>query len=560
MGTRQALRFVIVAIALACLFPNAALTQAGGQAVVDKQLEEAVSGANWRAVLDLVREGELDARHPVVRAIVGHASLATNENNAATALFLSIEDETDRDAWETWTEYFVEKHPTAFSARYLSADAKARSGKFEEALAELNAALETRPNSSLGMNARGLIRVILGKLDQAYVDFYLATEGLPEIADSHANLGALAVLTGASLAVGSGAMDAFDAALRLDPQFALVLNSRGCLLFNDGRFLEALHNFQSASDLAPNLVIARVNEGIASAYASEVELRAEAVGSNANAQIGMTQTRGRDSLGGPNEVGDGVPPDIVDALPHFSSDALRAVVAKYGNERIEQAIRSRIRSRAGDIVSINQSVAAAHRSTRTTARWQIALAYTKTFLTLRSAVRNIAQIESDGWDKLGLQASKKVSSATAPNRTAKVIVDAVATNPYSSIASSGFNIADSVLKDRIGGLSARQTMQTQEAGRIGLEVRSLNRTLTSVRTFAASSQPDVIRQMRRPGETFAQAPSAPTLPRRVDTLQPIAPIRRMADPAPGGVSSEEIARSILNEGDTAVATSFTLFY
>jgi len=97
-------------------------------------------------------------------------------------------------------------------------------------------------------------------------DFLLATQAAPELAEAHASLGTYWILREAP----EGALEAFNQALAINPDFALAYNGRGCAYFGQGEFEKAAQNFRMASQLSPMVALTEVNQGFASAYASRL--------------------------------------------------------------------------------------------------------------------------------------------------------------------------------------------------------------------------------------------------------------------------------------------------
>ena len=183
-------------------------------------------------------KGRLKANDPVARLIMAHASLATNRNNAAMMLFLSVKEEGDVTSWSGWTSSLLNKNQENPVALYLRADAQARSGNFGEAVQLLTKAtnLPSSPlsqnspageidnsemvNYALICNARGVLRMLTNDMDYALMDILQATRLAPNLADAHANLGSYYIMTEAA----DGASEEFSKAIEINPEFALAYN------------------------------------------------------------------------------------------------------------------------------------------------------------------------------------------------------------------------------------------------------------------------------------------------------------------------------------------------
>lgn len=258
-------------IVISWLLVLSVLTLNGSVVVASEtSLEDAVLKSNWKKVVDFLEKDDQKANDPVARLLMAHASLATNRNNASTRLFLSVKEEKELKTWSDWTASLLRKHSQSATARYLAADAKARTGNLQEAIIGFSQALEVKDDFALALNARGVAHVFNNEWDEAGVDFYRASQVAPAFADAYANLGTLAVLQESSLRQGDAALIAFNQAVELNPDFALAYNGRGCLYFGSGEFERAAEDFRRASQLSPELVVAEINQGFASSYASQV--------------------------------------------------------------------------------------------------------------------------------------------------------------------------------------------------------------------------------------------------------------------------------------------------
>ena len=119
----------------------------------------------------------------------------------------------------------IAAEPEAFDAVYLLAECYLNMGKYDEALAGFDRAIELRPNSALALNDRGVILRKLGRYEEA-----VAT---------------------------------YDRAIALQPDYALAFNNRGNSLERLGRFEEAVASFDSALALSPDYAISHYNRGLA---------------------------------------------------------------------------------------------------------------------------------------------------------------------------------------------------------------------------------------------------------------------------------------------------------
>jgi tetratricopeptide (TPR) repeat protein len=130
---------------------------------------------------------------------------------------------------------FATRNPSRLVARYLHADALARSGRHQEALA-LWDSLATTNHHALSLNARGVLYATLGQLDKAGEDFAAAVAAAPDFADALANRG-LRLLQKKSGA--RGALAWFEKAMEKSADFALARFGHGCAHFALGNYDKA---------------------------------------------------------------------------------------------------------------------------------------------------------------------------------------------------------------------------------------------------------------------------------------------------------------------------------
>jgi tetratricopeptide (TPR) repeat protein len=248
-------RFILVFI---CLFLILSFRIPYGFAIGNSVKETTLKG-NWEKVFNLLKRDNKEAEDPVAKFIMGHACLATNRNNASLLLFLSAKKE-DIKLWSEWTNALLKKNSRNPIALYLSADAKARTGKLEEAKEGFKRALQIKEDFALAYNARGVVRVLTNDWNNALMDFIVSTNLAPNLADAHANLGTYWILKEAA----EGALEKFNQAININSEFALAYNGIGCAYFGRGKYgyEDAIDNMEKAFDLCPVMIPALSNQGI----------------------------------------------------------------------------------------------------------------------------------------------------------------------------------------------------------------------------------------------------------------------------------------------------------
>ncbi|MBM3501172.1 MAG: tetratricopeptide repeat protein [Armatimonadetes bacterium] len=233
------------------------LAAVGHGEVPDAVVQRALAG-DWEAVHAALMADDSQAAEPGARLLCAHSCLATNRNNDAFLLFMSLRDPESAKACAEWTRALVAQHGDAAVAQYLAGDSLARSGDLTGALPCFDAALAADPRLALARSARGATKALAGDMDGALLDLHQSTQVAPDLADAHANLGTLWVLQ----SVSPGAIESFDRAIQIDPDFALAHNGRGCARFGQGDYDGAIADLERAFGLCPALVPAGANEAV----------------------------------------------------------------------------------------------------------------------------------------------------------------------------------------------------------------------------------------------------------------------------------------------------------
>ena len=256
-------------------------TAAAGNEAGAKDLIDQVLAGNWKKVYasTTAEHGGPGVSDPVDRFLAGHAALATNRDNEALMLFLSLQRPADQRAVLDWAQQVADAHPGSAIALYLAGDALARGGNLTAAESQFTASLKADPKLALAWLARGVVRSLLGGRDGAdEQDIEHASELSPNLADACASLGCLAVRD----ETASEAERAFNKALDLDPHFALALNGRGCARYGSGVGTEeAALDFDQALDLCPLLACASTNRAFVDARIARMLQDHARVASNA---------------------------------------------------------------------------------------------------------------------------------------------------------------------------------------------------------------------------------------------------------------------------------------
>jgi tetratricopeptide (TPR) repeat protein len=135
-----------------------------------------------------------------------------------------------------------------------------RRGQYPEALAELDHAIELKPEMPFAFRFKGIALQAMGKHQEALAAYQATILRNPGDADTHNLLGTEMKLFNNRLAAAMH----FQQALRLKPRFADAHNNLGALYLEDNQLGEARLEFQKVIELNPNHAGAYVNLGLAS--------------------------------------------------------------------------------------------------------------------------------------------------------------------------------------------------------------------------------------------------------------------------------------------------------
>ena len=348
-------RLIFITVAFLSLVFGFTCSEAG----IPQDCRNLLLQEKWQAVFETLKKDDSLTADPVARLLMGHACLANNRNNESILLFLSAKEEEDLNLWSKWTESLLRRHSKNPVALYLSADAKARIGRLDEANEAFTQALRIRNNFALALNARGVVRVLNNEWDVALIDFYQATTLAPELADAHANLGTYWVINEVS---GTGALDAFNHAIAINPNFALAYNGRGSLYFGSGEFEKADQDFNMAFQLSPALLVAEVNQGLTSAYASQLitlaSLTKKKPGTTLNSLIqqypNVLNEQKQDLLKMLPTQKDQAFWKKMDTFPTLSQNQISSLVKEYGLQKVHIGASLKMQELQGQIAEDHQ--------------------------------------------------------------------------------------------------------------------------------------------------------------------------------------------------------------
>ncbi len=152
----------------------------------------------------------------------------------------------------------AERYPTQMQESLISFGNKvSRLGRYKEALASFDKAINISPESSLIWFLKGNELFYLGKFQQAIFSYDKAIEFKPSSHESWYNRGiALDNLVREEEAIAS-----YDKAIEFKPDKHEAWNNRGYTLSNLGRFEEAITSYDKAIEFKPNDHVVWYNRG-----------------------------------------------------------------------------------------------------------------------------------------------------------------------------------------------------------------------------------------------------------------------------------------------------------
>ena len=145
-----------------------------------------------------------------------------------------------------------------------------KAGQFERALKELNTVIAINPYDYRALYQRGLCKARLGLLEQALKDFETVIELNPEtqlLVDTYYNCG----LAYEKLNQNDMAIEFYDKAITLKPDFAKAHCNKGAVLARSNKIKEAIKSLDLAISLNPNDAIAYYNRAICYSNLNEHE-------------------------------------------------------------------------------------------------------------------------------------------------------------------------------------------------------------------------------------------------------------------------------------------------
>jgi tetratricopeptide (TPR) repeat protein len=142
-----------------------------------------------------------------------------------------------------------------------------RLGRNDEAVADLNRAIELNGKEARFHNNRGFVLLGMQQFEGALKDLNRATELEPRYPNAFNNRGLLYIAQSRY----SEAIEQLDQALKFDPNYVDAYNNRGFAALQAGHLEMALADFNTAMKINPKYVSAYNNRGLLRARAGDLE-------------------------------------------------------------------------------------------------------------------------------------------------------------------------------------------------------------------------------------------------------------------------------------------------
>ena len=237
---------------LGTLVPVIGLVQVGDQAMADRYTYIPLVGV---FVIVAWGFGDLLAKWRFRRIVIGAASLSV-------FLALSICTYLQQGYWRNSFALF--EHALAVtrdnSPMHSSMGMElVLQGRIDEAIIQLNKAVQIKPNNADAHNNMGNVLLAQGKLEEAISHFRQALKVEPDFAKAQYNLG-LALKSQGKI---NEAISCYRRVLQIDPDFTEAHNNLGIVLVSQGKLEEAISHYRQALKNKPYSAELHNNIGVA---------------------------------------------------------------------------------------------------------------------------------------------------------------------------------------------------------------------------------------------------------------------------------------------------------
>jgi len=226
---------------------------------IDAAAEEAVLKNNWGFAYKILSKRGNMANDPVSRLLMGHVCLATNRPKESSKWFNSIVKEYDYALWAERTGTLLERHLYNPVAIYLSADAKLRTDRIDEAIEGFKLALQKNEDFELASIALQRAYALKGEYNQTISDYGQALEESPMNARVYFERGKAYNKKGDN----DKAISDYTKALEINPGHAESYYKRGKIHFQKGEYNQAISDFTKTVELDKKHYIAYKSRGAA---------------------------------------------------------------------------------------------------------------------------------------------------------------------------------------------------------------------------------------------------------------------------------------------------------
>ena len=186
-----AISFVLIIIFALCCGKNP-----------EDNLKSAIINEEWANIYKICNESKFSNWDSCIfKTIKGHVYLSQNKNNESLELFLSVNNNRDKENWYKWAQEMVNQNPQSSIYQYFLGDAKARLGNWNDAIQIYNSAVNKANKDFTKAMIYNAMGVAYANLDTSYLDtafkkLDLAYSLEKNIADIYANLGTISIKKG----------------------------------------------------------------------------------------------------------------------------------------------------------------------------------------------------------------------------------------------------------------------------------------------------------------------------------------------------------------------------
>lgn len=183
-------------------------------------LKEALVSGQWESVL---KENGEDRSNAILGFLRAHTLFVENRNEEAICELVH-QDPATLPRYRAFTQTLVERHKNSAVAQYLRGDALARSARWSESIESFRLSLALDANFVPALTARGVARILAGRLQAGKQDLYTASLLDPKFAEAQAAMGWTLLKEGQS---ALSALDYFARAAHLSRGYSLAVAGQG---------------------------------------------------------------------------------------------------------------------------------------------------------------------------------------------------------------------------------------------------------------------------------------------------------------------------------------------